>query len=329
MVVLLPLAAAGAAAAPWSCEDVTVPVSLSALSAAKYAVAGTLCRPSGWGAGQDAADVDVLVPGATYTRLYWDWPLDPQVYSFVDATLQAGRATFAVDRIGSGASSHPTSALLSVTVDAFVLHQLVGWLRSSAGARQVTVVGHSLGSGVAVYEAAQYHDTDRLVVTGLLHSTGSRLVTALASFRPAALMAPFRGLGYDLGYLSTAPGARFADFYSATADPAIVAYDELHKDVVSGAEMGDYPTLLTPPALDVTRHVDVPVLEVAGQLDALLCGGSLDCSDLDAVQAHEAAFYPAASSVTTLTVPWTGHDVALHPSAPDTFAAIDRWIAAH
>jgi pimeloyl-ACP methyl ester carboxylesterase len=333
MVAMVPmnvLSPVRAAAETTSCHNIAVPVALAPGGAATYTVSGTLCKPSQWGAqGQRAADVDVLVPGATYTRGYWDWPIDPETYSFVAKTLRAGRATLAIDRIGSGASSHPVSAELSIGADAYVVHQLVAWARAGLGAQQITVVGHSLGSGVAAVEAATYHDTDRLVLTGMLHSTGAGLTTALASFQPALLMPPFLRSGYDAGYVTTVPGTRRASFYSASADPAVVAYDELHKDVVSGAELAGYPAMLAPPALDVTRRIGVPVLEVAGQLDALLCGGFLDCSDAAAVQAHEQLYYPAAPSLDTLTVPSTGHDLALHPSAPVTFDAISQWIETH
>jgi len=329
-----------AAADSGPCEQVSVPVSLAPGQSAAYRISGTLCRPPGWGAGHPG-DLDVLLPGATYTRSYWDWPTSAPTYSWVDRTLQSGRATLDVDRIGSGASSHPSGAALNLVNDAYTVHQVVTWARRGLPVDRITLIGHSLGSGVAVVEAATFHDVDRLVLTGMLHSVGSGLAGALTTFQPvtlATLLAAPAGsslsallgtLVVDGGYLTTAAGSRQADFFSATADPAVVAFDEAHKDVVAATELGGYPTLLLPPPLDGTRLVDVPVLAVAGQQDALVCGGTLDCTDPAAVRANEVAFYPLAPSVDTLTVPLTGHDVALHPSAGSTFADVDRWIANH
>lgn len=320
-----PVARAGAADVP--CSQVRIPVSLVAGGPATSGVAATYCLPARWGAGRRA--VDVYVPGATYNRSYWDWPTSRSTYSFVLRSARAGRAALAIDRLGTGASSRPPSALLNLTVDAYVLHQVIGRLRADGRVGSVNLIGHSLGSGIAVVEAATYHDVDRLVTTGLLHSLGSGLTSTLGSFRPAASDPVLGGRGYDLGYLTTAPGTRKAAFYAASADPAVIAYDEQHKDVVAATEMAGYPTLLAPPILNVARRIDVPVLEVAGQQDVLLCGGSLNCADAAAVQAHEVPYFPAARSVSTLTVPSTGHDLALHPSAASTFDAINTWILTH
>src|SRR3984957_10976469 len=152
------------------CQDVTVPVSLWAGQVPELTVAGTYCTPDSWQQGPQ--EVDVLTPGATYDQSYWNWPVDPDLYSYVDKTLAAGRATFDYDRIGTGASSHPESTEITIYTEAYVLHQIVGWLRSDLGYRQVNSIGHSLGSVIAIQEAGSYRDVSRLVVTGLLHWPG-------------------------------------------------------------------------------------------------------------------------------------------------------------
>ena len=73
---------------------------------------------------------------------------------------------------------------------------------------------------IAIQEAGLYHDVSRVVVTGLLHapSVGAGFAATLASLLYPAVFDPqFAGQGLDLGYLTTDPGDRAADFYSASA----------------------------------------------------------------------------------------------------------------
>ena len=71
-------------------------------------------------------------------------------YSYVDAATAAGYATFDIDRIGAGNSSHPPSAASTLTAGAVALHDAVTALRSGAvdghAFRHVIAVGHSIGS---------------------------------------------------------------------------------------------------------------------------------------------------------------------------------------
>jgi pimeloyl-ACP methyl ester carboxylesterase len=306
-----------------SCRTVTLPVALSPGGPVDQTLSGILCRPS---AAPSTTQVDVLVHGASYNRQYWDWPVSPGTYSYVAQTLSAGRATFALDRLGAGQSSHPLSALITTAADAYTLHQAVALMRSS-GFSTVDVVGHSFGSVIAIDEAGTYRDVDKLVVTGLLHSQGTGLATVAATFYPADLDPQF-GLLFPAGYLTTLPGDRGLDFYdAATADPTVIAYDEAHKDAISATELAAGITETELPALtNPSRLVTAPVLVVEGQQDTIFCNLLVNCADPAAVLAEEAPFYPAAARLAADTVPGTGHDIALHPSAAQSFAAIDRWI---
>lgn len=216
-----------------------------------------------------------------------------------------------------------------------MLHQLVTWLRGSLGYSQVNLVGHSLGSVISIQEAGTYHDVNRVVVTGLLHlpMVGLGFAATLESLMYPALSDPaFAALKLDVGYLTTIPGARGADFYSSSADPAVIAYDEATKDVVP---LTDLTTLATtwalPPGLNVSDSITAPVLVVIGQQDAIFCTDPplLDCAQPSVVRAEEAPYYASAASLTVDSIPDTGHDVALHPSADQSFALINQWILAH
>ena len=322
-----PLCTATAIAGTATCTAYRLPVALSSSRAADQTVAGRLCIPAG-----GASQVDLLVAGATYNSSYWDWPQTPATYSFVQRDLAAGRATFAFDRLGSGASSRPLSTGIGVEADAYVTHQLVQWLRARPFG-QVNMVGHSLGSIVSMTESAVYGDIARLVITGMLHPPGLGANSAglFGSFQPASLDPMFLVKVTDPGYLTTAPNTRGTSFYYAgTADPNVIAYDEAHKDIVSSVEVvGAVTRLAVVPPLNDTDQIHVPVLVIVGQRDNLLCGLLVNCLQEVGVRANEAPYYANAPSFTARTVPDTAHDLTLHPSAGVSFGIIDQWLRTH
>ena len=325
--LLLPQAPVPAAAttSAGTCQSLSLRVALAPGGPTDQTIAGTLCRPT---AQPSATTVDVLVHGASYNRSYWDWPDQSATYSYVARTLASGRATFAYDRLGAGASSHPLSALVTTAADAYALHQVVASMRAD-GFASVDVVGHSFGSVVAIDEAASYRDVDKLAVTGLLHSQGSGLATVAATFYPADTDPQFGLLFADPGYLTTLPGTRASSFYdTATADPGIIAYDEAHKDAISGTELAaGVSESELPAATNPSRLVTAPVLVLDGQQDGIFCGLTVNCTDPSALLAEETPFYASTPRLAVATVPGTGHDVALHPSAAQSFAVIDQWLA--
>jgi pimeloyl-ACP methyl ester carboxylesterase len=326
--VLLSLGPHGAAAAG-ACQRVRLPVAAAAGRVADLIVAGTYCIPSGWAAGP--REMDVLNPGATYNSAYWDWPQDPSRFSFVARDLRAGRATFDYDRIGTGLSSHPPSSTINIQSDAFVLHQVVRWARGRAD--QVNLIGHSYGSMVAIQEAGTYHDIARLVVTGAVHAPaiGVGDLLSILLLHPAALDVQFIGHGLDLGYLTTDPGVRGALFYSSSGEAAVMAEDEINKDVYSSTALASLLTsFLLTPGLNRSSAITAAVLVMVGRQDGLFCTlpDALWCRTDQGLRALEAPYYLSARSLDAATVPNTGHALALHPSASESFARINEWIGA-
>lgn len=325
-------AAIGVAASPQtalaaSCEQVEIPVSLAPNLPKNQKIAGQHCTPS---SPSIVRSVDVLVPGGSYDSLYWDFPFNNGQYSYVNRTLAANRATFSFDRIGSGKSSKPLSAAVTFQAEAYTMHQVVQWLKANRNYNDVTSIGHSVGSVVAIQEAAVYKDVDRLVVTGFLHSPNFKVITTLGTaFYPAALDPQFAGKGLDPGYITTMPGQREKAFYSSSADRAVIAYDEAHKAIISLVSLQGVVTHgLAPALLNNSRNVTVPVLTIAGDQD-ILCGPPIigvDCSSSETVKAYEKNYYTKAASLTAHVVPDTGHNLPLHPSADQSFHAIDQWI---
>jgi len=326
----LPASKAAAASINGSCQKVSLPVGYGPGLPNNLILSGTYCTPR---TVSDPRAVDLLVPGGSYDSLYWDFPYQAPTYSYVEKTLAAGRATFNIDRLGTGQSSKPLSATVTEEADAYTIHQAIQWLRNSKGYATVTMIGHSAGSIVAAHEAARYDDASKLVFTGFLHSPSINLILTLGGgLYPAALDSQFIGKIIDPGYLTTIPGKRATAFYSASADPNVIAYDDAHKNIVSGTEaVPIVAEILEPAALNISQRITAPVLTIVGDQD-ILCGPVLigvDCSSSASVQAYETPYYPRAANYQAIVVPNTGHNLPLHPSANQSFTSINQWIKSH
>jgi alpha-beta hydrolase superfamily lysophospholipase len=329
-VVVAPAAGAHAGGLPApTCAAYTLPVRIADPGPADQTMWGQLC----YRGSREPATVQLLVHGATYNHLYWNFPYGNGYYSYVDAATAAGYATFDVDRIGAGNSSRPPSSALTVYAAAVALHDAVTALRTGAvdghPFQHVIIVGHSLGSAEAWIEAGRYHDVAAVIVTGALHALSPAGLGALeADAYPAADDPKFAGSGLDPGYLTTLPGTRESLFYDpATANPAVVAADEANKDTTTATELAGAAILGEPPTEQPSYQISVPVLSVVGEDDSLFCTGvtAYNCADPASVRAFEAQYYSSAAHLKVVVIPDTGHDLALSTTAPLTDAIMIGW----
>ena len=311
-LVLMGTAQAGTPHDDVSCRRADVLVALAEGQPVSYAVTGELCATRA--ELYDGAAVQLLVHGATYSHEYWDFgEIDGASYSYARAVAARGTATFAFDQIGTGGSSHPASALVTVAAAAHVEHTIVRALRNGSihGTRfgKVIAVGHALGSVVVWSEAIRYADVDGVIVTAVAHALSARYTQALpAVYYPAVSDPRFTTTGLDHGYLTTAPGARAGLFFAA-----FIAEEEAHKDVVPVTELITALPMLTSTA---TRAIQVPVLTIVGGNDATTCGpgtqgGTFDCSSASAVVRQEAPFYSRQARLHACVIPAAGHDLNL------------------
>jgi pimeloyl-ACP methyl ester carboxylesterase len=311
-----------------NCQEVSLPVSITDSAPKDQTISATYCTS---GSSTSAQPIDILVAGATYNRSYWDWPQNPDLYSYVNKTLSAGRATLAFDRLGTGKSSRISGGGLTQTVqvDASVLHQLVEWARSK-GYTTVNAVGHSLGSVTVTKEAALYKDINKIVLTGILHfpAISTNAPNFATSLYPATLDPAFKNAGLDATYLTTLPNRRGSLFYDpTTADPNVISYDENHKDLATSGELvTSMAELQTPALLNSTKDITAPVFAVMGATDNIFCNFTVNCTSAAGISANEKQFYPNAASFDAASIPNTAHDLTLHPSADRSFATINDWL---
>lgn len=320
-------APSAAAASPVRCSEFDLPVSVPT---PRETMHGQLCMPA------DSAPrtVQLLIPGGTYNRVYWDFPYQPERYSYQRDMASHGYATFAVDRLGSGQSTKPLSVTLLDSVEAASIHQVVTHLRAGrlglVRFDRVVLVGHSLGAGIASLEAATYHDVDGVILTGVTHlMPPPSLARFFTSFvYPGTLDPQLRKNGSDPGYFTTRPGQREPAFYvTGNADPQVIATDEATKDQAAISEIAIVTVLdiLGP----VSLGVDVPVLLAVGNKDLLYCGFlARDCSNAETLRKGEALYFTPATQLSTYVLPESGHSIALHKNSGEYREATRAWLRA-
>jgi pimeloyl-ACP methyl ester carboxylesterase len=314
------------AASPGHCSEIDLPVSVPTPGATMH---GQLCMPTG----RPPTTIQLLVHGATYSHVYWDFPYQPERYSYQRDMARHGYATFAVDRLGTGQSSKPLSFTLTDSVETESIHQVVGYLRTGRVGgmhfNRIILVGHSIGSGVATLEAATYHDVDGVILTSTSH-----LVSAMAAVKgptvethPVILDPQLRHRGSDLGYFTTRPGFRSVFYEASDADPQVIAADEATKDQISILGFGLVLTLGNEgPA---SLGINVPVLLAVGDKDSRFCGFlARDCSNAEVLRKQEAPYYSPAAHLSTYVLHGLGHSLALHKNAAEYREATRAWLRA-
>ncbi len=266
--------------------------------------------------------------GLTYDHQYWDWPQQPQKYSYTRKATNVGYATFNIDRLGDGVSDHPADGLeLTTQSHAFVLHQVIQNLRAGSigGTSFATVmtVGHSFGSVTAAYEAATYQDVDGVILSGYMHDPSPGAFSAFTSFYPAFLDPKFMNSGLNATYLTTIPGSRTQLFFNtANADPAVIANDEVLKQT---ATTGELSSLLD--SGPVTPQISAPVLMAVGDTDFLFCDALLgpSCVSSSAILSRESSHFSPQACLEAYVQPVTGHDINLHKNAPVFYETANDW----
>jgi pimeloyl-ACP methyl ester carboxylesterase len=282
-------------------------------------LAGTLTVPDA-----GARTVQLLVHGYSYARYYWDFPYQPETYSYVHACAAAGYATLAIDRLGDGASTRPAGRLLTWHNAALTVARAVTALRSGelgTGFDKVVYVGHSYGSITGYLVAARHPGVDALVATGAAHRLNLlRMTQLLVNSPPAGGGAP------DPLYVQTRKDFRGFFYRLANADPEVVALDERLKQT---AGMLEAPSALPFLVNGVSKDSNIPTLTVVGDQDSLFAKWGADCSSDEALAAFERRFYGPAAKVEAAVIPGAGHDLNLERTAPATYRRMLEFTDRH
>src|SRR5260370_6310766 len=291
-----------------TCTQHTLAVTLSPTDPTVYHVVGFLCSQGS----PQGKTLQFVVHGATYDHNYWDWPLEPEKYSYVRKATDAGYAIFNIDRIGTGLSDHPNDALVTLQSNTFVVHQLVQDLRhgviGNTSFSKIILVGHSLGSAISVFEAYTYSDVDGVILTGFLHQVNPAAPPIYAAdIYPASQDPKFANSGYSPGYITTVPRKRGELFYNLPgADLAAIALDETLKQTQTSEEL---TTTFDAFAPTISQQIHVPVFLAVGQNDLFVCGTDLSCEDSSAILSREALDWGPQACLEAFVLPNAGHSI--------------------
>ena len=308
-----------------------------------FSIYGKLCFPADSIAAKAVKTVQFLTHGDTLDSTYWD--IAPG-YSYIDAAVAAGYATFSYDRIGVGRSEHPDPLqVVQGPLQVEIAHALVGLLRKaqigSYSFKNVIGVGHSAGSTVTQGVTTKYpQDFDAIILTGT--STSIAYVNlALASFdlTIANLDSSKNFAALPNGYLVQPntqsiqfPYFRWPNFDPKSASPSLLlSTSTADQCPVLAIEVANKQTqtigelltvgLIVAPSTDFKGPVDV----VLGENDLVFCGG--DCTQpQDQSALVVPAFYPAASSSQNYIVPGAGHSIFAHYSASKAFTQMITFL---
>jgi len=309
-----------------TCHDFFFPVTISPEDREYHNVYGRLCGDHPVAGGT----LLVLLHGGSYNSTFWDWPVDPDHYSFVKAAAGAGLDTLNLDRLGYGHSDHPFSGRVDFSSNAWVAHQVAQYVRGGAIGTfgKLVLIGHSMGGFTAVMAAGTYpNDFDGVVIEDASHNINWVTVSQVAGdFYPIELDPKFKDRGYPPGFTTTRPGTRGGFLYDqAGSDQAIRDADERYKDTVNAGEWGTLAFDAANPS--PADRITAPVLMVFGDEDNFYC--TARCSDPGSVAQLEQRYYPRAACYELYIQPDAGHSTGLHRSAPQLFSIVINWTRRH
>ncbi|KAL8787600.1 MAG: hypothetical protein Q9195_007688 [Heterodermia aff. obscurata] len=269
--------------------------------------------------------LQILIHGSTYTKEYWDhgaWNDANSSYSWRMAANSAGYATLAIDKLGSGASSHPDPVLdVQLPLQMETIHAVIKQIKSGKAvvpkSGTYIFVGHASGSSLGASLAQTYpDDIDALVLTG--YSSGSSANTSLIlaqQYEPAAISDSKRFGNLSYGYLlgNSLEARTTALYYEGHYDPTIPPNDYSSRGVQAIGERFS----LGPKTVPAFQG---KVLVLTGANDQVVCGSTpaRQCSLVpDAVMNVNASF--SSSTGFEYYIPQTGRNVNWHYKAPVTF----------
>ncbi|KAI9695059.1 MAG: hypothetical protein M1820_008952 [Bogoriella megaspora] len=276
---------------------------------AVYTISGTFCQPGKGGNGKTL----IATPGGGYDRSYWDPPIQPEKYSFVDYAIERGYSIFFYDRLGM--ASHRSSILKGL------IHEIRAGRLTGSSPSQAILVGHSFGS--LVTNAVLRSDpgsVDAAVLTGVAYyGVDGTISTQAKQHRLASTQNPAKWGQLDGAYhVSVDVYSTIELFFKAPF------YD---RKVAQWAEDNKQPTsLLEDATISITNFTSPvftgPVMVMSGEYDLLACEGYCPGN----IEKGASAVFPASKKLVTYSQPGSGHSINLSLNATGSFEVIMSFL---
>ena len=317
-----------------SCRTVQVPVSIPAVQQPGQ-ITGDLCAPQ-----NGNGSMLLLVAGGGENADYWNMP-GLASYSLVTAAAKQGFATFAIDRIGTGRSTFPSSSTqVTYAAQVATVDQVASALRhkrSLFGAtwNDVIGIGHSLGSGTLAGVAANHPgDLDAMVLTGYGAAVTPQTLQLDKLYQVAARTVTQRWASLDPGYVTVTPNAveKIGLLYGPDTSDTALAAASTHQGTLSDTELSSRPQGAA--ASEQSARITIPVLVADGQYDRHYCEGNdvnaapslkPECQSPTAFDAYEKQLLPNACLASGL-IANSGHAIQEEKAAPTANAMYLAWI---
>ena len=258
--------------------------------------------------------LQVLIHGNSYDHRYWDAdPVNGHEYSFVDHMVGLGYDVLAVDLPGAGPGRRPDADGIGFAHLGEALSSAVARFRAELGAStKVALIGHSLGTILAVYTQAWWPVADAVVGTGVGFSSSLLPSPYGSGVRERLLLEPYADWPSDL--------RRQSFYYEPNADPAMIEYDN---DVLKTA----LPRRVWAESIAVRNDRDraglgritCPVFIQLGEFDPVLPGEFAET---------ERNFWPHDVEVTVEQLDGAGHCFNLHRNPQHGWNRIDAFLRA-
>jgi pimeloyl-ACP methyl ester carboxylesterase len=259
-------------------------------TAGRLVLSGIEALPAGTPRG-----VVIAIHGSGYTSRYWDC-VHEAANSLLGVGSDLGFRVLAIDRPGYGASRDADSTYLGIDAQAAVLGAMIAGLRAESALVPIFLIGHSLGSVIAVRLAA---------VDAAEHVDGIDVVGLPVQWRNnvrSAVEALLRGESRDLA----SEQARLAMYFGppGTFDPRVLALERLISHRVPRAEMQD--SLQSEAMLaNMGPLIRVPVQHTVAEFEGSVAGG-------EAVLAQGCSLFCNSPRVVSWLQANTGHNISLH-----------------
>lgn len=258
--------------------------------------------------------LQVLIHGNSYDHRYWDaGSVGGLDYSYIDHMVGRGYDVLAVDLPGTHPDRRPSADGIGFEHLGKAVSRATTSARDEIDDRtQVALIGHSLGTILAIYTQAWWPVAQAVVGTGVGFSSSLHPSPYGSGVREKLLLEP---------YAEWPAGLRRRSFYyEPNADPAMIEYDEaVLKTALPRRVWADSIAIRNDPERGGLSRVTCPVLIQLGEFDPVLRGEFAE---------SERAFWPSGRLVKVEQLDGVGHCFNLHRHPQHGWDRIDDFLRA-